>query len=196
MKKGILFFLAISWCFSAFSYSTPGVVYGRNQMNIGFSDRDFIGFKIPAPPSPIFWSARQNPQTGVMLRFSHIFYARKYFSLGAGLSISNWKIPSQTLWAYSGFLEMRLWLLLQSQFRAYLLYSIAGPTELTHRHFGIAYFSENFLFQDYLGLGLQIGKKHAIDIEAYTVHYSNGDIFTVNSGIQIPFMLSVGLTFP
>lgn len=193
MKQWIFILIASLLCVTAFA--RDHYPYGQNQLSFGYSNTSVANIKIPTPPSPLFWSARQNANEGAMIRFSHIFYGRKFFSLGLGLSASNWKIPDRSLWALSAYLEMRLWLFINPEFRAYLLYSIAGPTELTHRRFGVAYFSENFLFQDYLGAGIQIGRQQAFDIEAYTVHYSNGDIFTLNSGIQVPFMLSIGYNF-
>ncbi len=195
MKKWILVCLANACCLSAFAANPNKYSYNPNQINFAYSNYSITRFSIPHPPSPFFWSAPQNAASGGMLRFTHIFITKKIFTLATGASVSNWNIPGTTLWAFSVFLEMRLWLLINPNFRAYFLYSLGGPTELSTRSFGKAYFSENFLFQDYLGLGLQFGKKRAFDIEAYTVHYSNGDIFTVNSGIEVPFMLSVGYSF-
>lgn len=180
--------------------------FGENQITFAFENLDWVNWDPPTPPSPIFWNIRHvsanipgnhgdYARQGGMLRYSRMFLARRYFSMSLGSSVSYWQNYRGNLWAYSVYLQMRLWLPLGKNARAYLLYSIAGPTYLTNRRFGSAYFSENFLFQDYLGVGLQLGNRHAIDIEAYTTHYSNGDIFAVNSGIQVPIMFALGYSF-
>jgi len=168
----------------------------KNQLSFGFYAKDFINIHIPEPPSPLFWKASLKVDHGVMLIYRHMLYHRGFLSISVGSSISRWVKSNEHVYAFSAFFQLRLWLFLRRHVSFYLLYSAAGPTMITDRTFATSNFSENFLFQDILGFGMQIGQSRAFTLEAYTVHYSNGDIFPKNSGIQVPFVIALGYAFP
>ncbi len=76
-----------------------------------------------------------------------------------------------------------------------MTYSIAGPSVISTRHFGTGNLGENVIFQDFLGLGVNLGKKQAVNIALKMVHYSNGDFFVDNAGFDVPIVLSIGYNF-
>ena len=61
--------------------------------------------------------------------------------------------------------------------------SHANGTPLAEKNLG-----SNFIFQDYMGLGMQIGRRHALNVELRLLHYPDGDIFTHNPGFDVLFV--------
>ncbi len=171
--------------------------FPKNEVSISFYDKDFFTFNVPRPPSPIFWHASTEADAGAMGAFEHvIFHTKKWFSINAGLSFAHWSMPNDGIEALSAFLAFKLWVPISPCFRPYVYYSVAGPTMLSQKTFGHANFAENFVFQDLLGVGVQMGRHHAADIALLLVHYSNGDIFYKNSGIDVPVILKLGIVLP
>lgn len=168
----------------------------KNEIAIGYYNRNFMHVKIPTPPSPIFWTAPVKADRGFILMYlRNTYHTRKHFSINLGASVSQWRRHSQTIYAFSAFVMFRFWLFRSGNFQPYILYSIAGPTFLTKNHFGPANLGKKFLWQDILGVGTQIGKTHAINVDVMVVHYSNGDIFYQNTGFGVPIIVSLGYSF-
>lgn len=170
-------------------------LFSKNEIAVGYYNH-LWDVHIPTPPSPLFWHASQNVRQGGMITYLHLLYHKStWFSIMAGASSAYWNSGSSNLVTLSALLEFRFWLTLTPSWRVYLLYSVAAPTVMSNRRFAKAFFSSNFLFQDMLGLGMQFGKNHHWHLQAIIVHYSNGDIFPINSGIQVPLMISLGYSF-
>ncbi len=170
--------------------------FPKNQISIGYFNKNFFDPHIPRPPSPIFWHAVKSVQNGGMVMYQRlIFHNRKLFSLYVGGSLSRWVRFDQIIYAESAFFALRFWFFRTSTVNAYLTYSVAGPTILNINHLAEKNLGGNFIFQDYLGLGLQFGRRHALNLDLRLVHYSNGDIFTHNPGFDVPVVLYLGYSF-
>lgn len=175
----------------------PPYLFPDNEISFGFYDRDFFTANIYHPPSPIYWKASTEANGGVTLKYQHlIFHTAKHFSTYLGSSLSGWVRGDDSIVALTAFFAMRFWLFRSTNFNPYIIYSIAEPTILSNNHFGHANLGKNFLFQDTLGVGAAFGAKQNINFEATLVHYSNGDIFPQNSGLDVPIVLSLGYSFP
>ena len=124
-----------------------------------------------------------------------IFHNRKYFSLYLGGSLSRWERFETTIYAPSIFFSLRYWFIRTPTINVYLSYSVAGPTVLNIHQLAEKNLGGNFIFQDYLGVGLQIGRRHALNFDLRLVHYSNGDVLTHNPGFDIPVVLYLGYSF-
>lgn len=170
--------------------------FPKNQVSFSFYDSNSMRVSIKHPPSPIFWTASTEPDSGFMFMYErNIYHTKKHFSINVGASFSRWELNRQDLYALSALVTFRFWLFRSESFNPYIIYSIAGPTFISRRHFGPANLGENFLFQDLLGFGIQFGKKHPVNLAAILVHYSNGDIFTSNNGFDVPIVFSLGFAF-
>jgi len=152
---------------------------------------------IPTPPSPLFWKASHNVSSGKMLTYLHLIYHKNhFFTIQGGGTMAHWQGGGDNLYTISALLEFRLWLNLKPSWRLYFLYSVAAPTLMSNTHFNHTRFSTNFVFQDMMGIGMQLGQHHAFHIQAIIIHYSNGNLFPINGGIEVPLLISVGYSFP
>jgi len=199
MRKCLVFlcgmFIFLSWTANA-KLAKQKWDFLANDITAGYYGKNFFNPKIPRPPSPIFWHAFKSVDNGVMLTYQRlIFRNRKRFSLYLGGSLSRWNRTIQTIYAESIFFSLRYWFYRSSKVSAYLSYSVAGPTIMNIDYLAEKDLGGYFIFQDYLGLGLQFGRHPAFDVGMRLVHYSNGDIFTHNAGFDVPVVLYLGYSF-
>ena len=66
------------------------------------------------------------------------------------------------------------------------MYSPAGPSLLSKKQFVSTSFSNCFVFQNQFGVGVSIVKDNEYEVIIKQYHYSNGDIFPINGGIDLP----------
>ena len=52
-----------------------------------------------------------------------------------------------------------------------------------------------FTFQDFMGFGVYLGPRRQFNVGVKINHYSNGNIFTENAGVKIPYTFNLGYTF-
>jgi len=83
----------------------------------------------------------------------------------------------------------------RNSFDMYTNYSLIGPTYLTKSNIDNLETGPKITYQDTMGLGVFFGKKRAYNAELRIMHYSNGNIFTKNSGVAIPIQFTIGKTF-
>ena len=172
------------------------IPFKKNQFSVGFYTDTFMDVDLPHPPSPIFWEAPTHPDYGFIIMYQRTTYhTKRHFSLNIGASASRWVRQQQDLYTASLFIMLRYWFWRHRNFSTYFLYSIGGPTWISRRHFGPAELGKHFIFQDMLGIGARFGTQHVINAELYLLHYSNGDIFFQNSGLDVPIVFSLGYSF-
>jgi len=170
--------------------------FPKNQISVGYYNRHFLYLDVPHAFSPIFWSATTKIDNGGTLMYQHLlFHNRKRFSLYLGADVSRWVRHPDILYAASLFFSIRYWFFRTSNVDMYLSYSVAGPSMMSRRMLGKKDLGGYFIFQDYIGLGLQWGRQHAFNFDARLVHYSNGDIFPFNPGFDVPIVLYLGYSF-
>ena len=121
-----------------------------------------------------------------------VFNTAKYFSVHAGGSFGRFEFRSAELYTLSVFLELRLWFFHNRYATPYFLYSLAGPTIMSRDTLPGYTLGKEFIFQDYIGFGVQFGKEKTFNLDFKIVHYSNGNIFADNAGLDAPFVLSIG----
>jgi hypothetical protein len=176
--------------------ATEDWLFPNHQISAGYVNKQFFYLDVPHPPSPIFWVAKREIDHGGMVMYQHLlFHNQKRFSLYLGTSVSRWVHRPDTIDAISLFISLRYWFFRTDPINIYLTYSVAGPTLMDHRIFGDKDLGSYFIFQDFIGLGLQIGQKKAFNLALRLVHYSNGDIFPRNPGFDVPLVLYLGYSF-
>lgn len=204
--KSIACFIGL--CLLSTSVFASDYVYDfkKNQVLAGFYDDGVLPNDIPHPPSPLFWTSRTKANHGATAGYERtVYHTQKYFAVTVGTSLSWWAIndPSQSQFAWSGFFTLHIFIFRTPSFSPYFVWSIAGPTLLTRRTFGKpddvhhfdASLGERFIFQDFLGLGVQIGEHHPVTVALKLYHYSNGDLFLHNAGFDVPVVLTIGYLF-
>jgi hypothetical protein len=147
---------------------------------------------------PVFWSGDVKIRQGLTLQYQrNIFHGRKLFSLDWGSSFSFWQseMNKDNFITWSLFPLFRFTFLHFKPLDFYFDYSAAGPTYISKLIVDDKNTGKHFTFQDFMGIGLYAGKKRNINAEIKIQHYSNGNIFISNPGLQIPLTFNAGYTF-
>lgn len=173
---------------------------GYASSNLGFFLNNFFSGNIKVKDSklgvPIFWHG--DSKISDALSFSYqktVFRTEKYFSLDWGISLTAFKtIKTDTnAFAVSIFPVLRFYILRQKGFRFYLNYSVIDPTILSKADFDGLDTGPSLTYQDFMGWGMIIGKNRKLNLEFKIMHYSNGNFFPNNAGIDVPLMFNIGI---
>jgi hypothetical protein len=72
-----------------------------------------------------------------------------------------------------------------------------GPTYISDSTLGSRLQADSFSFQAQVGAGvlLNSGSEHRTVVAVSWKHFSNADLYTDNDGIDVPFVISVGMKF-
>ena len=90
------------------------------------------------------------------------------------------------------YVVSKIYVLSQDGFRIFILYSPGGPSLLSKRAFSDTRFSNSFVFQNQMGLGFDLGSSKQFSLLLKIYHFSNGDLFAINGGIDTPLLLGLG----
>lgn len=176
-----------------FSYGTGEIGFGFNQFfGMSLPVGNFESFGIP-----VFWVGEVKAQHAVSVTYQRLIYrSEKIFSLDWGLSATYFQSRGKTdVFAFSIFPVLRFYLLRNKSFDLYSNYSIIGPAYISQADIDGIKSGPNTTFQDTMGFGLFFGKERKYNFELRIMHYSNGNIFTRNSGVAIPIQFTFGKTF-
>jgi hypothetical protein len=177
------------------------VSYGNSK--IGFGANRFFGMslKVGAFESfgiPVFWVGEVKAAHSFSLTYQRlVFRTEKIFSLDWGVSVTAFQTEAtkENVLAFSIFPTMRFYLLRRKGFDMYTNYSLIGPTFLTKGNLDKLNTGPKITYQDTMGLGVFFGENRSYNTELRIMHYSNGNIFTQNSGVAVPIQFTVGKTF-
>ncbi|WP_223267217.1 acyloxyacyl hydrolase [Polaribacter sp. IC073] len=177
------------------------VSYGNSK--IGFGANRFFGMSLKVGNFesfgiPVFWVGDVKASHSFSVTYQRLaFRTQKLFSLDWGVSITAFQTEAtnESVFAFSIFPTMRFYLLRKEGFDMYANYSLIGPTFLTKSNIDTLETGPKTTFQDTMGLGVFFGKQRDYNFELRIMHYSNGNIFTKNSGVAIPIQFTFGKTF-
>ena len=182
-----------------FPKRTLQISYGSNDF--GFFANEFFSMsaKIGGTEGigiPVFWLGEVKAKRSLMITYQQTaFHTEKLFSLDWGVSITGFETSDDTnVYAISIFPMLRFYLYRAHTFDAYVNYSIIGPTLLSKKNIDGYKTGPNITYQDFMGIGAYFGKKRNYNVELGIMHYSNGNIFPENDGVDIPLMLTIGKT--
>jgi hypothetical protein len=147
---------------------------------------------------PVFWSGNVEVKRGVSIHYQkNFFHTHKVFSIDWGFSAGYWKTRSlgQDFYTLSLYPLFRFFLSRSKNADIYFDYSLAGPAFISKTRMDEIETGEKFTFQDFLGFGLNTGKKKNLNAELRIFHFSNGDLFPVNNGVKVPLSFTVGYAF-
>lgn len=177
------------------------VSYGNSK--IGFGVNRFFGMSLKVGNFesfgiPVFWVGEVKAAHSFSITYQKlVFRTEKIFSLDWGVSITAFQTEAtkENVLAFSIFPTMRFYLMRRKGFDMYTNYSLIGPTYLTKSNLDKLNTGPKITYQDTMGLGFFFGKKRDYNAEFRIMHYSNGNIFTKNSGVAIPIQFTFGKTF-
>lgn len=176
------------------SYGAGAIGYGVNRFfGMSLKVGNFESFGIP-----VFWVGAVKSAHAASITYQRlIFRSKKVFSLDWGVSATYFKTEATNtdVFAFSIFPSMRFYLLRKPKFDMYTNYSVIGPTLLTVSNIDNLNTGPKTTFQDTMGLGFFFGKQRQYNLEFRIMHYSNGNIFTKNSGVAVPIQFTFGKTF-
>ncbi|WP_231874610.1 acyloxyacyl hydrolase [Polaribacter atrinae] len=176
------------------SYGTSKIGFGANKFfGMSLKVGNFESFGIP-----VFWVGDVKAENSFSITYQRLaFRTQKLFSLDWGVSVTafNTEATNTNVFAFSIFPTMRFYLMRRDDFDMYTNYSLIGPTYLTKSNIDNLETGPKITYQDTMGLGVFFGEKRAYNAELRIMHYSNGNIFTKNSGVAIPIQFTIGKTF-
>ena len=153
---------------------------------------------VSAKKFPVFFRGAVRTKQGYGLGYERmVFHTEKRFSLNVGGSAYYWqtKINKTNFITVSIYPELRFWLLNRSNFAWYFNYEIAGPTYISSSKLDNQSIGKNFIFQDYIGTGFSFGPERRMNLGIKMIHYSNGNMFPQNPGVETPLTIDFGYSF-
>jgi Lipid A 3-O-deacylase (PagL) len=177
-----------------------GFAFPVNVIRLGYTT-NLLGYAVNnvfTSDIPIFWGGRILTKRGLTLDYQHnVFHTKKRFAFDLGASASYWTSSDrrEVFRTLSVYPLLRFFVMRTGPADVYATYSLAGPTYLTRNVIDSHDTGGRFTFQDFMSVGMFLGKSRRVDAEVGIKHYSNGNIFTRNAAIKIPLTLTLGLTF-
>jgi len=174
---------------------------GYGTDNFGFFANEFFAMSAKIGNTeniglPVFWLGEVKAKQSFMITYQQTaFHTEKLFSLDWGVSVTGFQtLDKSSVYAVSIFPMLRFYVFRANSFDSYINYSIIGPTFLSKKNIDEYKTGPNGTYQDFMGVGAFFGKKRNYNVELRIMHYSNGNIFPENDGVDIPLMLTIGKT--
>lgn len=120
--------------------------------------------------------------------------SRQILSLGSSITHLRTNSASGTsqLTAFSIFPELRLSTTLESK-EVFFHVRALGPSYLTTTKFGEREQAMHFAFQAQVGGGIYLDKAKKYQLRFQYRHFSNANLKQPNDGIDVPFIISIGV---
>jgi hypothetical protein len=182
--------------------SPNGPIWPRNKIQIGYITNG-LGYGVndfftKKGKLPIFWHGGVEVANGVSVNYQrNVFHTRRFFALDWGADVSTWKsrINGERFYTLSLYPVLRFPLVRTNPAEFYFSYSLGGPSLITRTTIDGQGTGKMFTFQDYMALGVYLGRKRRATAEVRIQHYSNANLFSQNPGITIPLGFYLGSTF-
>jgi len=179
--------------FIQIGYANSDVGFFPNRffsMNAKVGNTESVGL-------PVFWLGDSKAAHTLSITYQQTaFHTEKLFSLDWGVSITGFQTEATktNVFAFSVFPVLRFYVMRKKPMDLYINYSVIGPTFLTKKNIDNLATGPKLTYQDFMGIGMFVGEKRKLNFELRIMHYSNGNIFSKNSGVAIPVVFTVGKT--
>jgi hypothetical protein len=179
----------------------PGYRFPRQLLQLGVTTGAFgdgVNAFVSTGPVPVFWGGLAKVHRGLALRYErNVFHTRRLFSLDWGVEAAYWQstLERRRFATLAAFPAFRFTPLRTKPADVYFTYSLAGPAFISKVTIDGEETGRHFTFQDFMGLGLYLGRERRLNVELGIAHYSNGNLFPRNAGVSVPLTVSVGRTF-
>ena len=172
----------------------------KYSINFLFSGKSYSQSKIMTPPDFLFWRASTKVNSGGAFSLERILTeVNERILINKGLSLSHWmsshtaSISKHGISILSVYLSGYFYFLNIFSQQLYLYTSIGGPSWMSKNSFEKTGFSNRFVFQNQLGVGTNWGGRKEYNLGLRFIHYSNGDLFPINGGFDVPVAIFLGL---
>ena len=185
-------------CESSFIWPKQLIQLGYSSNILGFTSHKLFSIGDGWVGLPIFWKGAIQAQQALIATYQkNVFHGKRIFSIdwGTSFTIAQTELNKTAFFAISIYPILRFWFLRNNYTDNYVVYSIVGPTYFSKKQLDDLNTGEHITYQDYLGIGTFFGKNRRLNSEIKIVHFSNGNIFAVNPGIDVPLTLSMGYSF-
>ncbi len=140
----------------------------------------------------LFWTGTIIANKGFMISYERLLYRyNKFFSIDLGTGIATWGCNNDSLYLFRIYPNFKFWLVNNNSFGLYLNVSAGAPTVLSKHYLDNRHLGSRFIFNDIIGLGIKIGKKHPVELAINFHHYSNGNLIKPNPGFDVPAIFSL-----
>ena len=164
---------------------------GEHQFSISFYEKGRINLVPPMTPQ-FMQGGETRVDKGVML-----FYEQRmgrfppFASFYGGVNLGRWNKEAKDVYTSTFFFSSKFWVLPIPFFHPYIEVSTFGPTFLFQG------FSTppRVVFQNFLGIGLELGGSLGLVIDLRMIRYYTKDLTVAHEGLKIPALLSVGCLF-
>jgi len=176
-----------------------GLIHPRQWLHVSYSS-NVLGYGVNRllQKSYLFWGGAAQVDKGFMITYQrNLFHGPKVFAFDIGANAAYWHTNgnNESFFALSIFPVIRLNYLHNKYCDPYFFYILGGPTFLSKYIIDGHDTGSHFTFYDAFGTGAFFGKKRQFNAELKVAHYSNGNIFPMNTGVKIPLTLSLGYCF-
>jgi hypothetical protein len=182
----------------AFLLLVSGLFGSRGKFFVGGFDSAVLPSDVYRPGKPLMWDAKLKVDRAIMLSYERdLYHFGRYLELYSGISggfLESFGEKEDSIQTFGGYLMARLYFVKVRNFQMFFMWSPAGPSFLTKREFATTEFSNLFVFQDQFGIGIRVKGKREYDFFVKLYHFSNGDIFPINGGIDIPLLIGFGVS--
>lgn len=168
-----------------------------HELDVGFFERGAIYWNISRGLSRagLFFEGQIKTQRGESLFYQqNVYHGARWISLDWGASGARWvsAVDGETFYTISVFPALRVWFVRGSVVAGYLGLSVAGPSYLSRGTIDGKPTGGAFTFQDFLELGVLVGRTGRLKVALRLLHYSNGNLRPENPGIASPVTLNAG----
>lgn len=169
----------------------------KQVLSVCYFDESKVQFEMPKVPNFLGGQGTESIEKGYM-----IFYERKMFdvlsllSFYGGGNVGRYHKNGDTLYSASLSLAAKFWVMHLVLLHPYIEGSFFGPTILSKNEFDISNLKSNFIFQNTLSVGAEIGSGSGFSVELKAVKYFYGNFSHPDEGgLRVPLLLSVGFLF-
>lgn len=169
----------------------------KQVLSVCYFDESKVQFEMPKVPNFLGGQGAESIEKGYM-----IFYERKMFdvlsllSFYGGGNVGRYHKSSDTLYSASLALATRFWVMHFVLLHPYIEASFFGPTILSKNEFDLSNLKSNFIFQNTLSVGAEVGAGSGFCVELKAVKYFYGNLsHPEQGGLRVPLLLSLGFLF-
>jgi hypothetical protein len=186
------FVVLFIFCLLKLSASTANQI-----LSVSYFNESQIRFKVPQMPNFIKSPNSENIEKGYMLFYEKkLFDISSFLSFYAGGNIGKYHKDGDSLYSGSLSLASRVWLLHLVVIHPYVEFSLFGPTVLSKNQIKDVDLKSNFLFQNYISLGTELGRGSGLNLELKAVKFFRANLVKSESdGVKVPLLLSLGYLF-
>lgn len=175
-----------------FPHQILQVGYTTNSLGYGVNNAVSKG------PVPIFWGGEVHIRQGVTVNYQrNIFHARKVFAFDWGVGAGWWqtRLDRATFISITAYPVLRFMAWRTHNMNLFFEYSVAGPAFISRTAMDGKDTGRHFTFQDFMGMGVVLGKSRHLNTGIRIAHFSNGNIFPNNDGVKVPLTFNLGYAF-